>query len=180
MRLPCLAILSILLNLNLLLCPYFWLRLLSHSANPRTHATHIHRSVRCIDCTLCQTTVCYVCMVYGGVTRLTSWPHLIFVPTSAPDCLLSLDSTPFRWFRQEPKNDTNIDIPISIAAYETTWATLNESLASNSLIGWQLCLREFRRVVLKFPSYYLRETSATLSFKAVIFRWLRVVDKQQR
>ena len=180
MRLPCLTILSILLNLNLLLCPYFWLRLLSHSANPRTHATHIHRSVRCIDCTLCQTTVCYVCMVCGGVTRLTSWPHLIFVPPSAPACLLSLDSTPFRWFRQEPKNDTNIDIPISIAAYETTWATLNESLASNSLIGWQLCLREFRRVVLKSPSYYLRETSATLSLKAVIFRWLRVVDKQQR
>ena len=118
MRLPCLTILSILLNLNLLLCPYFWLRLLSHSANPRTHATHIHRSVRRIDCTLCQTTVCYVCMVCGGVTRLTSWPHLIFVPTSAPACLLSLDSTPFRWFRQEPKNDTNIDIPISIAAYE--------------------------------------------------------------
>ena len=80
----------------------------------------------------------------------------------------------------KPKNDTNIDIPISIAAYETTWATLNESLASNSLIGWQLCLREFRRVVLKSPSYYCRETSATLSLKAVIFRWLRVVDKQQR
>ena len=180
MRLPYLTILSILLSLNFFLCPYFRLRPLSHSANLRTRATHIHRNVRFIDCTLCQTTVCYVCMVCGGVTRLRSWPHLIFVPTSAPDCLLSLDSTPFRWFRQEPKNDTNIDIPISTAAYETTWATLNESLASNSLIGWHLCLREFRRVVLKSPSYYFRETSATLSLKAVIFRWLRVVDKQQR
>ena len=69
----CLTILSILLiSLNFFLYLYFWLRPLSHSANLRTRATHTHRNVRCIDCTLGQTTACYVCKVCCGVMRLRS------------------------------------------------------------------------------------------------------------